>query len=180
VLLKDDLATILKKLSADLVLHRWFAQFLNTPDTHMKIKALSLFLSTGVVVLIFSSSVAQQGNPDAEFEHPKNLKVLPKNISAKDLHETMRTWSRSLGVRCGFCHEIKPPAKEGDRPEANYASDKKDEKRNARKMFTMMHDINSKYLGKMDKSFEVTCVSCHRGSPKPMVSVDSLPKPAGK
>jgi len=41
----------------------------------------------------------------------------------------------------------------------------------------MTRDINAKYLGKIDKSFEdVTCVSCHRGSTKPMVSVDSLPK----
>jgi hypothetical protein len=147
----------------------------------MKYKALSFLLSTAVIILVFLSSVAQQqGNPDAEFEHPKNLKVLPKNISAHDLHETMRTWARSLGVRCGFCHEIKPPAKEGEKPEANYASDKKEEKRNARKMYTMMHDINTKYLGKMDKSFEVACVSCHRGSPKPMISVDSLPRTVGK
>ena len=145
-------------------------------------KITSILLSAIVAILLFSSSIAQQpqGNPDAEFEHPKNLKVLPKNISAHDLHETMRTWSRSLGVRCGFCHEIKPPAKAGDHPEANYASDAKEEKRNARKMLTMMHDINTKYLGKMDKSFEVTCVSCHRGSPKPIISVDSLPKPVMK
>jgi hypothetical protein len=145
----------------------------------MKLRIATLFCSAVVAILIFSSSVAQQsqGNPDAEFEHPKNLKVLPKKISAKDLHETMRTWSRSLGVRCGFCHEIKPPAKEGGRPEVNYASDKKDEKRNARKMYTMTHDINQKYLHKIEAGFEVTCVSCHHGSPKPMVSVDSLPKP---
>ena len=145
-------------------------------------KIFSFTLSAVVAVLLFSSSIAQQpqGNPDAEFEHPKNLKVLPKKISAKELHETMRTWSRSLGVRCGFCHEVKPPAKEGGRPEVNYASDVKEEKRNARKMFTMTRDINKKYLHKIEDSFEITCVSCHRGSPKPMTSTDSLPKPAGK
>lgn len=119
----------------------------------------------------------QQGNPLAEFEHPKNLKVLPKNIKPEDLQKTMRTFSRSLGVRCGFCHAIKP-AKEGERPELDFVTDSKPEKRDARKMYTMMNDINHKYLQKMDKSFEeLTCVSCHHGSAKPMVSVDSLPAP---
>ncbi len=117
-----------------------------------------------------------QGNPLALFEHPKNLKVLPKRISPNDLHETMRTFSRSLGVRCGFCHV--PLKSESDKPPSlDFVSDSKPEKRNARKMMLMVDDINHKYLKKMDKGFEtLTCVSCHHGSPKPMVSVDSLPQ----
>ena len=117
-----------------------------------------------------------QGNPLAAFEHPKNLKILPKNISPEDLQKTMRTFSMSLGVRCGFCHEAKEN-KEGGRPEFDLASDAKPEKKFARDMFHMTEDINKEYLGKMGPDFEeITCVSCHRGSPKPMVSVDSLPK----
>lgn len=156
----------------------------------MKIRIITLCLSALVAILVFSQSIAQQpdttrrqppaGNPLALYEHPKNLKVLPKHIPPQELQTTMRTWARSLGVRCGFCHaEATPNADK--KPELNFASDAKDEKRNARKMFTMVGDINHKYLGKMDKSFEqITCVSCHHGSPKPMISVDSLPKPVGK
>jgi hypothetical protein len=117
-----------------------------------------------------------QGNPLAAFEHPKNLKVLPKNISPEDLQKAMHTFSLSLGVRCGYCHEVKENPS-GGRPEVDFVSDTKPEKKFARDMFRMTADINKKYLGKMGPDFEeVTCVSCHRGSPKPMVSVDSLPK----
>ena len=137
-------------------------------------------LTLGASALLASAIVAQQpGQPreiPPEFQHPKNLKVLPHNISAHDLQITMRTWAKSLGVRCGFCH-AEGAAKAGERPELNFASDAKDEKRNARKMYTMMQDINHKYLGKIDKTFEISCVSCHRGAVKPMTSVDSLPKP---
>jgi hypothetical protein len=152
-------------------------------------KRLLLLLSiAAIAVLIFSQVTAQQspkpsqaspeqqGDPLAEFRHPKNLKILPKKISPEDLQATMRTFSKSLGVRCGFCHAPKKVAV-GAHPELDFASDAKDEKVNARKMFHMTADINKKYLAKMDRNFEVTCVSCHRGNPKPMVSVDSLPKP---
>jgi hypothetical protein len=153
----------------------------------LMVKRLVVFLSIAAVAVLIGTQVTaqetpkaasgqQQDDPLAEFRHPKNLKVLPKNIKPEDLQMTMRTYSRSLGVRCGFCHAMKPAAA-GARPQPDFASDAKDEKRNARKMILMTSDINKKYLAKMDRNFEVACVSCHRGNPKPMVSVDSLPKP---
>ncbi len=118
----------------------------------------------------------QQRKMLALFEHPKNLKVLPKKISPEDLQNTMRTYSKSLGVRCGFCHvENETPA--GQKPDLDFVSDSKDEKRNARKMILMTKDINAKYLQKIERGFEeITCVSCHQGHKKPMVNVDSLPQ----
>lgn len=121
--------------------------------------------------------VAQEADTLAVFRHPKNLKVLPRKLSPENLMMTMRTFSRSLGVRCGFCHEMKP-APDGGRPVPDFVSDAKEEKRNARKMITMTSDINRKYLHKIDRNFEVACVSCHSGHVKPMVSVDSLPRQA--
>ena len=117
-----------------------------------------------------------KGNPMAEFEHPKNLKVLPKNISPEDLAKTMREFSMALGVRCGFCHAAKEN-KTGGRPEPDFASDAKPEKKTARTMYHMTSDINKKYISALGPDFEkIACVSCHRGSTKPMVSIDSLPK----
>lgn len=149
-------------------------------------KRLILFLSLAAMVTILGAEVTaqqapnqvrmppeQQGDPLAEFRHPKNLKVLPKKISPEELQATMRTFSKSLGVRCGFCHVTKK-VETGEHPELDFVSDAKDEKRNARKMVLMTADINKKYLGKIDKNFEVACVSCHRGNVKPMTSVDSL------
>lgn len=106
-------------------------------------------------------------------EKPTNLKILPKDISGDDLHQVMREYSKSLGVKCGFCHERK---KEGEHPD--FASDAKQEKIVSREMMLMVNAINEKYLATMgDGHFEkITCVTCHNGHTKPMVSVDSLPK----
>jgi hypothetical protein len=114
--------------------------------------------------------------PGDEFNHPKNLKILPKGTSGKDLQHIMHVYTQSLGVRCRFCHVAEEP-KAGGLPNIDFASDAKPEKRNARKMILMTADINKKYLHKIEKTFEtITCVSCHHGSPKPAVSTDSLAK----
>ena len=106
---------------------------------------------------------------------PQNLQILPKNMTGEQLHKIMRGFSQSLGVRCGFCHVIKE-GKPGERPTADFASDAKREKQNAREMMKMTGAINANYLQKIDHSFEeITCVSCHHGSVRPMTSVDSLP-----
>ena len=152
----------------------------------MKYKSAAIVLASSIVVcLTIAGLQAQQtpatkpptqGNPLAEFEHPKNLKVLPKKISAEELQNTMRIYAKSLGVRCGFCHEAKENKATG-KPEPDFASDAKPEKTSSRKMIRMTEDINKKYLGKISSDFEqIACLTCHRGSPKPMVSVDSLPK----
>ena len=115
-----------------------------------------------------------EARPD-EPEPPKNLKVLPKDISHDELIKTMKEFTASLGVRCTECH-VGTPTADG-KMDFDFASDAKVEKINARKMMRMVNDINKKYLAKIEPGFEkVTCVTCHRGHLKPMVSVDSLEK----
>ena len=122
-----------------------------------------------------STSTAKKDDDD---EPAKNLKVLPASTKPEEIHRIMRTFSRSLGVRCGFCHVVKE-GKPGERPTADFASDAKREKLNAREMMKMTRAINESYLQKIDHSFEeITCVSCHHGSVRPMISTDSLPRPA--
>lgn len=101
-------------------------------------------------------------------ERPKNLQVLPKDISDKDLIATMRGFTAALGVECSFCHAENPQTHRLD-----FASDAKPEKTTARTMIRMVNEINSKYLSTIhdpdasqaDKT--VSCGTCHRGYPMP-------------
>ena len=102
-----------------------------------------------------------------------NLKVLPKDISEQDLRATMNTFTRALGVRCGFCHAPKPGEQRLD-----FALDDKPEKKTARVMMEMTHDLNEKYIGTLedhsDPPIKVQCVTCHRGIPNPRTLTDVL------
>lgn len=112
-------------------------------------------------------------HPPENFPAPKNLKVLPRNLTGKQVHEIMHEWSGGLGVRCNTCHAIDPGTKGPDgKPMLNYADDSKEEKRTARTMFQMLEDINVKYVSKVPNSdMPVTCGTCHRGNldPEPFV-----------
>ena len=121
-----------------------------------------------VLSLIVISSVAaiKPGkNPDSSF---KNLKVLPKNISQKQLSVIMvDQFQDELGVSCNFCHSEN---KETHKPD--YVSDEKPEKQIARLMMQMTNRINKKYfkLGHAmigDSTSIVTCGTCHQGKPLP-------------
>jgi hypothetical protein len=108
-------------------------------------------------------------------EKPQNLKVLSKKISMDSLDKLMKVYAKSLGVRCGFCHAVVPDSKP---MKLDFASDAKVEKKIARAMIKMTDKINHKYIDKMPwgPMRQVTCVSCHNGNIRPIVSVDSLPK----
>jgi photosynthetic reaction center cytochrome c subunit len=102
----------------------------------------------------------------------KNLKVLPKDLTMKQLDGVMDEWAHSLGVRCNFCHTFDAAAKKMD-----FASDAKPEKEMAREMFGMMNKINKKYfkakkdsLGMMMHS-GINCYTCHRGNSHPEVTL---------
>lgn len=99
----------------------------------------------------------------------RNLKVLPKDISHKDLDKIMDEWKEALGVKCGFCHA---PSADSTSHRLDFASDAKPEKDIARHMFRMTGKINKKYFSfdKDDKGAmipAITCMTCHRGSPHP-------------
>src|SRR5215472_17907887 len=72
-----------------------------------------------------------------------NLKVLPKNITQRELITTMRGFALGLGVRCTYCHV----GKEGQPLDSvNFKSDEKRTKRAARVMMHMVMHINEEHL----------------------------------
>jgi len=98
----------------------------------------------------------------------KNLKVLPKNISSKDLQSIMvDDFQDDLGITCSFCHA---PAKDGHG--LDFESDAKPEKEITRAMMRMTIGINKKYfkikhplIG--SNALTITCNTCHKGQPFP-------------
>ena len=88
----------------------------------------------------------------------KNIQVF-KGVPASQLETVMAFFTGSLGVRCSYCHTP-----------GQFEKDDKTTKQTARKMIRMVFDLNK---GSFDGRGAVTCVTCHRGQPKP-VSVPPL------
>ena len=82
----------------------------------------------------------------------KNLQVL-RGIPFAQLIPTMRFISASLGVECNYCHVA-----------GGFDKDDKKTKQIARNMMRMVFAIDKDNFG---GSRQITCYSCHRGSPKP-------------
>jgi photosynthetic reaction center cytochrome c subunit len=83
----------------------------------------------------------------------KNIQVL-KGIPADQLIPSMQFISASLGVECEYCHVQRAMDKDDKKP-----------KLTARKMITMMTQINA---DSFKSEREVTCYTCHRGSVHPL------------
>lgn len=93
---------------------------------------------------------------------PKNLQVLPKDISRQDLTAIMKRFNKDLGVKCGFCHKGK-----------DFASDDNEHKKIARQMMRMTEDIHGKYFAESkDVNLKYNCYVCHRGHDEPKLSAD--------
>ena len=104
-----------------------------------------------------AQSTANAGPKLAE-EQFKNIKVL-KGVPADQVFPAMQFISISLGVECEFCHV------QGAGGRLEFDKDDKKQKQTARKMIEMMFAINK---DNFDGHREVTCNSCHRGSPDPV------------
>ncbi|MGB0009599.1 MAG: c-type cytochrome [Candidatus Sulfotelmatobacter sp.] len=100
-----------------------------------------------------ASQAANSAGPKTAGQQFKNIKVL-KDIPADQLIPAMQFITASLGVECEFCHV-----------QDAFDKDDKKTKVTARKMMEMMFTINEENF---DGHREVTCYSCHRGSPKPV------------
>jgi len=115
---------------------------------------LSMTVSIGICVTAFTP-------PEEKF---KNLRVLPKNISSKDLNRIMvDDFTDGLGVSCGFCH-----VEDKESHQMDYSSDANPEKKIARQMMLMATNINKHYFKVRhpvigDSALVVTCYSCHKG-----------------
>jgi hypothetical protein len=117
----------------------------------MKRVVLSLLAAWGLCV----SGVAQAGEA-------KNLKVLPKNTSMKDLKDIMKMQAKSLGVQCEHCHDTN-----------DFSADAREAKKTAREMMTMEHDLNKRFFAGKDM---VTCMTCHGGQKFPAAGGADLDK----
>lgn len=119
---------------------------------------------TGIVLFVVSGIAATHLMQDK----PRNLKVLPQDISAEKLDSIMHSYNKALGVDCAFCH-----AADKNFPSIiNYASDEKQLKEDARKMMRMTIQLNKDYFyfdstQRPEYLKVVTCITCHRGDPMP-------------
>ena len=132
----------------------------------MKKWQISIFL-IAVIFITVGATTATNTPPDEDGF--KNLQILPKDITEKQLHAVMREYSISLGVRCGFCHAR---VSDTTKKELDFASDAKDEKKIARHMMQMTAYLNANYFNfnnstKPDTIHMIMCYTCHRGTQQP-------------
>jgi hypothetical protein len=142
----------------------------------------------GTAVILTAPSLAQQpaagtpAPPRPEFVWPariSNARALPAEIGADRLRATMVGFSRSLGVRCTFCHV----GQEGQPLSTfDFASDARPHKEIARGMIRMVGRLNREdltaVLGAADQP-RVTCYTCHRGSAEPETALPPPPPRPG-
>jgi len=93
--------------------------------------------------------------PKLAEEEYKNIQAL-KGIPADQVIPSMQFIAASLGVECEYCHVARAFEKDDKKP-----------KLTARKMIGMMMAINKQNF---EGHREVTCYSCHRGSPDPVAT----------
>ncbi|MFZ2491587.1 MAG: c-type cytochrome [Thermoanaerobaculia bacterium] len=130
------------------------------------------------LLLVLGCTTAQPpAKPASEF---KNLQVLPPEISRDELVATMRSFTRSLGVKCNECHVVTATDPE---EKLDFPSDAKEEKRVARVMIQMTRQINGGWMERVEaaegehheapsaeaspEAPKVSCWTCHRGKTKP-------------
>jgi hypothetical protein len=134
--------------------------------------AASLLVPSASLLALPTPPTPRPAEMHHEMPKPTNLKVLPKNISSKDLMATMHGFTGALGVHCNFCHE-----EDKATHHLNFASDAKPEKRSARVMMRMTKTIDGKYLAQLPDHgdmHQVGCGTCHRGHSTP---VEFVPPP---
>lgn len=148
------------------------------PTSASPAAAVAFFAALAFAASAFAQAPPAAGPPQEGPGHgprnypaPKNLKVLPKNFTGAQVHETMEGWAGALGVHCDHCHAADPKdIGPNGKPRLNFASDEKDGKKMARIMYTMLETDKKNYVAKvaaMDKMDEpaapLTCGTCHRG-----------------
>ncbi len=148
--------------------------------TSLSSPAIAITVLTGAIFAL--STIAQMppppggaGQPPRTYPAPKNLKVLPKDLTGKQVHEIMEGWAGSLGTHCDTCHAADPNnIGPNGRPRLKFDDDSKPEKQIARIMYTMSEEMKKDYIQKakdLNKMPEpvapMTCGTCHRGHVDP-------------
>lgn len=125
-----------------------------------------------------TTGAAPAERPSAQADahgRPQNLQVLPDTMSREAVIAVMRNFTTSLGVRCNYCHVPYDASK----PDSlDFASDDRETKDVARGMMRMVRSINGDLMPDIDElgesRMQVTCVTCHRGAPRPQMLEDTL------
>lgn len=110
-------------------------------------------------MLLCSAALAQI------YDNPRNLQVLPADMGADELRDTMKSFFFGTGLRCSSCH-----VGEEGQPLTTYdfASDEAELKQTARQMLRMVNAINTEHLApRGPERAEVSCATCHRGERLP-------------
>ncbi len=114
------------------------------------------------------------GGPPPKITPGVNLKVLPPDTRVHGDGSIMHDFRDALSVDCGYCHG-------GGKP---FETDENPRKEIARRMITMVRQINAKFPGTgvfPQGNQAVTCYTCHRGDPHPAsVSNRNYDPPAAK
>ena len=120
---------------------------------------LALLMISGARAQSTSAKGPSEGTtatpPKLAEEEYKNIQAL-KGIPADQVIPSMQFIAASLGVECEYCHVARAFEKDDKKP-----------KLTARKMIGMMTAINKENF---EGHREVTCYSCHRGSPDPVAT----------
>ena len=129
-------------------------------------KTVSFLVFASLTILAAAATIT----PNKKY---RNLKVLPQDISEKQLDSIMETYSKALKVSCDFCHV--PPVNllgiAAPNNETDFALDN-DMKENARRMMQMTIGINKTYFNydttkRQEFMNVISCNTCHRGNPFP-------------
>ena len=121
-------------------------------------------LMAGLIVFA-QQAQAPAGQVRTAEQQFKNIKALT-GTPASQLNTGMHLIEGALGVECEYCHF---------ESENDFAKDGKQPKETARKMMTMVMDINKNSFGGKQV---VTCYTCHHGNNQP-ISVPILPQTIG-
>ena len=154
--------------------------------------AAAFALTSGAQAPQTEPSAPPTGAPQHREFHippPKNLQVLPKDLTGEQVVHIMQGWAAALGTHCDTCHAPNPNAEvqPGQRARLDFSLDIKPEKNTARLMYKMVHDINTNYIAMVgnsgDSGANVSCGTCHRGhlSPPPFTPPERNegPRPQG-
>ncbi|HEY4099953.1 MAG TPA: c-type cytochrome [Gemmatimonadales bacterium] len=101
-------------------------------------------------------------------ERLTNIKAFPSTIAIPALIDSMKGFTRALGVRCTYCHVGR---EDQSLDQYDFPSDEKVSKEKARTMIRMVAAINAQYLAALpsrrDPPITVSCATCHHGVAQP-------------
>src|SRR5688572_13959060 len=125
----------------------------------MRIRLRLIIFGVGCAVAAQVRIANAQGTAAAQ--RPRNLQVLPADLSRDSVVKIMRTVVASgLGVNCAYCHGA--PGVPFD--SIDFASDERPTKRTAREMMRMAARINGELLASIPNRgtppLEVQCITC--------------------